>query len=116
MTNAFLQTALKLLVGDEEGLLRVILVVLGCPKERAPGDCMIDTADAPSILNMLEDTSSSHLLEVGFSSWYSHRGTAKIAYIWSHFILFYLLHTSIFRFLMHAQGNNFTLEIFFRSF
>ncbi|CAA6659278.1 unnamed protein product [Spirodela intermedia] len=59
-----MQTALKLLVGDEEGLLHVILLILGCSKERDPGDCLIDTADAPSILSMLEDTSSSHLLEV----------------------------------------------------
>ena len=62
----FYQTVLKLLAEDEEGLLPVILLVLGCPEERALGDVQISAEDAPKIVDLIEDTASSHLLEVGF--------------------------------------------------
>ncbi|XP_078432748.1 pumilio 23 [Wolffia australiana] len=59
-----LQTVLKLLHGDEEGLLPVILRILGCPEDRAWGNSQISTDVALGIAEMLEDTASCHLLEV----------------------------------------------------
>ncbi|MQM15924.1 hypothetical protein Taro_048877, partial [Colocasia esculenta] len=57
-------TVLKLLVGDNEGLLHAILVLLGCTKENVSEGCLVETTKVHGILDLLEDTASSHLLEV----------------------------------------------------
>uniref|UniRef100_A0A1D1ZIW6 Pumilio 23 n=2 Tax=Anthurium amnicola TaxID=1678845 RepID=A0A1D1ZIW6_9ARAE len=59
-----LQTLLKLLVGDDQVLLHMIGVLLGCPNASASKGCLIETARVQSIMNLLEETASSHLLEV----------------------------------------------------
>lgn len=59
-----LQTALKLLVGDDQELLHAILIILGCEeKNRAQGN-FIEAETKQGIIALLEDTAFSHLFEV----------------------------------------------------
>ncbi|KAG1342562.1 pumilio [Cocos nucifera] len=57
-------SALKLSVGDDQELLHAILIVLGCYEENIAQENIIDCARKQEIMVLLEDTASSHLLEV----------------------------------------------------
>lgn len=52
------QTALKLLAGDEEELLKIIPIILGCKKEN-----FIEMDEVQEVLNLVKETSYSHLME-----------------------------------------------------
>lgn len=59
-----LQTALKLLVGDDEELLHVISILLGCHVETIAEQKSIETTAVQEIMDLLKDTAYSHLMEV----------------------------------------------------
>nr|XP_029123826.1 pumilio homolog 23 isoform X3 [Elaeis guineensis] len=63
-SSLVLQSALKLSVGDDQELLHAILIVLGCYEENIAQENIIDSARKQEIIVLLEDTASSHLLEV----------------------------------------------------
>lgn len=63
-----MQSALKLSVGDDQELLHAILILLGCYEENIAQENVIDNARKQEIIVLLEDTASSHLLEVLLSS------------------------------------------------
>ncbi|XP_008783356.2 pumilio homolog 23 isoform X1 [Phoenix dactylifera] len=63
-SSLVLQSALKLLVGDDQELLHAILILLGCYEENIAQENFIDSARKQEIMALLEDTSCSHLLEV----------------------------------------------------
>ncbi|KAF5732078.1 pumilio 23 [Tripterygium wilfordii] len=58
-----LQTALKLLAGQDEDLLKIILKLLGCDKENA-GENFIEMTAVRDIIEMMKETAYSHLMEV----------------------------------------------------
>lgn len=59
-----MQVALKLLAGENQELLYVIPILLGCKREDVREDDYIGTADVQKILDFLKDASYSHLMEV----------------------------------------------------
>ncbi|XP_031387425.1 pumilio homolog 23 [Punica granatum] len=59
-----LQTVLKLLAGDDEELLKIIPIILGCNKENNKEGNFIEMGVVQDILNLVKETSSSHLIEV----------------------------------------------------
>ncbi|KAJ0987455.1 hypothetical protein J5N97_005811 [Dioscorea zingiberensis] len=58
------QTALKLLVGDDQMLSDAILILLQCHEKNMTEDKYLKVAMKQNVLSLLQDTSSSHLLEV----------------------------------------------------
>lgn len=56
------QTALKLLVGDDQELLRAILIIVGCKEMNTLQGKFIEAKE--HIIALLEDSAFSHLLEV----------------------------------------------------
>ncbi|KAK1280740.1 hypothetical protein QJS04_geneDACA004824 [Acorus gramineus] len=59
-----LQTVLKLLVGDDQELMHVIPIVLGCSPEDNAGGKFIEVLTIEDVSDLLNDTASSHLVEV----------------------------------------------------
>ncbi|XP_068663663.1 pumilio homolog 23-like [Aristolochia californica] len=59
-----LQVALKLLVGDDEGLSRAIHILLGSTEENLFKGKLADIAEVHKIMELLKDTAYSHLMEV----------------------------------------------------
>ncbi|PIN13745.1 putative RNA-binding protein [Handroanthus impetiginosus] len=59
-----LQTALKLLAGQEEELLRFIPVLLGCRMDNALEENFVEVKMAKKILRLVEENAFSHLMEV----------------------------------------------------
>lgn len=66
MFTLIFQTALKLLVGDDEELLRVIPVLLGCHEDTISEGKFIEPTAVQEIIDLLKDTAYSHLMEVLF--------------------------------------------------
>ncbi|KAF8393704.1 hypothetical protein HHK36_021951 [Tetracentron sinense] len=60
----FLQTALKLLAGEDQELLHVIPILLGCHEKDTVEGNFIEITDVQSIVALLKDTAYSHLMEV----------------------------------------------------
>ncbi|XP_010271077.1 PREDICTED: pumilio homolog 23 isoform X2 [Nelumbo nucifera] len=59
-----LQTALKLLTGEDQELMHVIPVLLGCPEKTFMEGDTIESTVVKDILALLKDTAYSHLMEV----------------------------------------------------
>ncbi|KAI4325706.1 hypothetical protein MLD38_031081 [Melastoma candidum] len=61
-----LQTVMKLLAGNDETLMQIISALLSCDKEKiTEGEC-IDEIIRSEVLNLVRETSYSHLFEVIF--------------------------------------------------
>lgn len=60
----FWQTALKLLAGDEEELLQIIPVLMGCTREDIVEENSIKSAIVRDVLGLMKETAFSHLMEV----------------------------------------------------
>ncbi|XP_028088390.1 pumilio homolog 23 isoform X2 [Camellia sinensis] len=63
-SSLVLQTALKLYAGHEEGLSRIIPILLGCNMENAVEGNFIEKKSAQSLLRLMKETAYSHLMEV----------------------------------------------------
>ncbi|KAJ0007249.1 hypothetical protein Pint_29457 [Pistacia integerrima] len=59
-----LLTALKLLLGHDEELLKIIPVLLGCKKENIAEGNFIDMSVVSTIVDLMKETAYSHLMEV----------------------------------------------------
>ncbi|XP_050285105.1 pumilio homolog 23 isoform X2 [Quercus robur] len=59
-----LQASLKLLVGNDEELLHVILILLGCTKKDFVEGNFIEMAVVQDVVDLMKETSFSHLMEV----------------------------------------------------
>ncbi|PON78276.1 Coatomer beta subunit [Trema orientale] len=57
-------TALKLLVGDEEELLKMIPILLGCKKESIVEGDLIELTKVPDAVHLIGEAAFSHLMEV----------------------------------------------------
>ncbi|KAK4791638.1 hypothetical protein SAY86_032051 [Trapa natans] len=62
-SSLVIQTALKLLAGDEE-LFKIIPILLGCKKENIKEENFIQMDEVRDVLNLVKETSYSHLMEV----------------------------------------------------
>ncbi|XP_019440483.1 PREDICTED: pumilio homolog 23 [Lupinus angustifolius] len=58
------QTTLRVLAGNDEEVLHVIPILLGCKDKNIDEGNFIETKVAPEILNLLNETEFSHLMEV----------------------------------------------------
>lgn len=58
------QTALKLLAGDDQELLQIIPVLLGCKKQNLVEGKCIDLAIVRETVELMKETAFSHLMEV----------------------------------------------------
>lgn len=58
------QTALQLLAGDEEKLLQLIPILIGCTREDILEGKSIQTTKVRGILHLMKETAFSHLIEV----------------------------------------------------
>lgn len=67
MFTLTLQTALKLLVGDDEELLHVIPILLGSAEVTTEEGKFVEHTSVQEIIDLLKDTAYSHLMEVLFS-------------------------------------------------
>ncbi|KAL6996184.1 hypothetical protein U1Q18_006318 [Sarracenia purpurea var. burkii] len=63
-SSLVLQTALKLLMGHEEELLRIIPILLGCNMENAVEGNLGKITSVQNLLRLIEETAYSHLMEV----------------------------------------------------
>ncbi|KAL9247238.1 hypothetical protein vseg_020690 [Gypsophila vaccaria] len=63
-SSLVLQTALKVLVGQDQVLLRVIPVILGCNVENAEENGLIDMTEVDNIRELVKENPFSHLIEV----------------------------------------------------
>ncbi|ONI15214.1 hypothetical protein PRUPE_3G030900 [Prunus persica] len=63
-SSLVLQSALKLLAGDEEKLLQIIPILIGCTREEILEGDSIKTTKARNILYLMKETAFSHLMEV----------------------------------------------------
>ncbi|XP_022724836.1 pumilio homolog 23-like isoform X4 [Durio zibethinus] len=63
-SSLVLQTALKLLAGDDQELLQIIPVLLGCNKQNLVEGEFIDMTIAGEALESMKETAFSHLMEV----------------------------------------------------
>ncbi|CAL5439362.1 unnamed protein product [Camellia sinensis] len=63
-SSLVLQTALKLYAGHEEGLSRIIPILLGCNMENAVEGNFIEKKSAQNLLRLMKETAYSHLMEV----------------------------------------------------
>lgn len=63
----FCQTVLKLSVGDDQALSHAISAVLGCDIKYIAEGMIVSDSQREEIMDLLEDTASSHLLEVSLS-------------------------------------------------
>ena len=58
------QTALKLLAGDEEELLQIIPILIGCTREDIVEEKTIEPTMVRDVLGLMKETTFSHLMEV----------------------------------------------------
>ncbi|KAK9281800.1 hypothetical protein L1049_004706 [Liquidambar formosana] len=63
-SSLVLQTALKLLVGHDQELLHIILILLGCNEENIVGGDVIKITSVRDIVYLMKETAYSHLMEV----------------------------------------------------
>ncbi|GFP92496.1 pumilio homolog 23 [Phtheirospermum japonicum] len=63
-SSLVLQTALRLLAGEDEELSRLIPVLLGCRMDKVSDGNFIEAAPVKKILRLVEDNAYSHLMEV----------------------------------------------------
>ncbi|KAL5731709.1 hypothetical protein ACHQM5_004412 [Ranunculus cassubicifolius] len=63
-SSLVLQTALKLLAGDDLALMRIIPLLLGSREENIKEGNMIDKSAVPGIMISIKDNAFSHLMEV----------------------------------------------------
>ncbi|CAA0821179.1 Pumilio homolog 23 [Striga hermonthica] len=63
-SSLVLQTALKLLAGEEDELSRIIPVLLGCHKDNVPHGNFMEAVPVKKVLRLVEDNAYSHLMEV----------------------------------------------------
>ncbi|XP_022724834.1 pumilio homolog 23-like isoform X2 [Durio zibethinus] len=63
-SSLVLQTALKLLAGDDQELLQIIPVLLGCNKQNLVEGEFIDMTIAGEALESMKETAFSHLMEM----------------------------------------------------
>ncbi|XP_047980682.1 pumilio homolog 23-like isoform X2 [Salvia hispanica] len=63
-SSLVLQTALKLLAGQEEDLFRLIPILLGCPTDAASEESFIEVKTAKKVRRLVEENAYSHLMEV----------------------------------------------------
>ncbi|KAM1010887.1 hypothetical protein ACFX13_047045 [Malus domestica] len=63
-SSLVLQTALQLLAGDEEKLLQLIPILIGCTRDDILEGKSIQTTKVRGILHLMKETAFSHLIEV----------------------------------------------------
>ncbi|GER28355.1 pumilio 23, partial [Striga asiatica] len=63
-SSLVLQTALKLLAGEEDELSRIIPVLLGCRTDNVPDGNFMEAVPVKKVLRLVEDNAYSHLMEV----------------------------------------------------
>ncbi|XP_054781019.1 pumilio homolog 23 isoform X2 [Prosopis cineraria] len=63
-SSLVLQTALKLLAGNDEELFHVIPVLIGCEEENIAEGNLIETAGVRKLVKLLKEPASSRLMEV----------------------------------------------------
>ncbi|KAL4332418.1 hypothetical protein GQ457_07G030710 [Hibiscus cannabinus] len=63
-SSLVLQASLKLLAGDDQELLQIIPVILGCNKQNIVEGKLIDTIIAGETVEAMKETAFSHLMEV----------------------------------------------------
>ncbi|XP_059639993.1 pumilio homolog 23 [Cornus florida] len=63
-SSLVLQTALKLLAGQEQDLLHIILILLGYDMENDVEENFIDCTAVPNLLSLMKESAYSHLMEV----------------------------------------------------
>jgi nucleolar protein 9 len=63
-SSLVLQTALKMLAGHDNELLRTIPLLLGCKVEHSMEGNLIEKAVVKNLLSLMKETSFSHLMEV----------------------------------------------------
>lgn len=63
-SSLVLQTALKLLAGQEEELFHLIPILLGCPTDSASEGNFIEVKTAKKVRRLVEENAFSHLMEV----------------------------------------------------
>ncbi|KAJ8447540.1 hypothetical protein Cgig2_031153 [Carnegiea gigantea] len=59
-----LQTALKLLQGQDQELIQIIPVIMGCKMENAEAGNLIEITEAENIRDLVKENAFSHLMEV----------------------------------------------------
>lgn len=65
---SYLQTALKLLAGNEQELLHLIRVLLGSTAGSVNAGNLLEGITIRNILRLVEETAFSHLMEVKYHS------------------------------------------------
>ncbi|KAL5755452.1 hypothetical protein ACOSQ2_020198 [Xanthoceras sorbifolium] len=63
-SSLVLQTALKLLTGHDQELLKIIPILLGCSKENVGEGHLIEMTVVRDVLELMKETAYSHLMEV----------------------------------------------------
>ncbi|KAL6137343.1 hypothetical protein ACLB2K_062635 [Fragaria x ananassa] len=63
-SSLVLQTALKMLAGDEEMLLQIIPILTGCTREDIVEENTIEPTIVRDVLGLMKETAFSHLMEV----------------------------------------------------
>ncbi|XP_062008837.1 pumilio homolog 23 isoform X2 [Rosa rugosa] len=63
-SSLVLQTTLKLLAGDEEELLQIIPILIGCTREDIVEENSIEPTIVRDVLGLMKETAFSHLMEV----------------------------------------------------
>ncbi|XP_056685054.1 pumilio homolog 23 isoform X2 [Spinacia oleracea] len=63
-SSLVLQTALKLLAGQEQDLLHIIPVIMGCNVENADQSSFIEKTEVQNIRDLVKENAFSHLMEV----------------------------------------------------
>lgn len=63
-SSLVLQTAIKLLAGDDEELLRIIPILLGCKKENIKDGNVIEANEVRKVVDLMKETAFSHQMEV----------------------------------------------------
>lgn len=59
-----MQTALKLLVGNDDDLMHAILAIFGHSEQNVSKESFFNSANMQETIELFKDTSSSHLFEV----------------------------------------------------
>ena len=62
--NFLWQAALKVLAGDDDELLKIIPVLLGCKKKDAAEGDHLESNKVQHVVHLVKETAFSHLMEV----------------------------------------------------
>lgn len=65
-----MQTALKLLAGQEQELLHAIPLIMGCNVKNVEEMTFIETTKVQNIRDLVKENAFSHLMEVGSYFWF----------------------------------------------